>query len=136
MKDRLSVFRVSAAGLVVVVAGILASIVPPREPLTPGRGAARFTVERNTPAAVARHMERFEALPGFEGMSPEGPGSADTERFFARAYPDSDIPLERLEAARSAAARLKAKAFARGKGREGTWVTIGPSTALYPFTQF
>jgi len=81
-------------------------------------------------------MERFEALPGTEGMSPEGPGSADVERFFARAYPDSDIPLERLEAARSAAARLKGKAFPRGKGRPGTWVTLGPSTALYPFTQF
>jgi hypothetical protein len=136
MKDRLSVFRGLTAGLVVIVAGVLASIAPPRERINPDPARARFTVERNTPAAVARHMERFEALPGHEGMNPEGPGSADAERFFARAFPDSDIPLDRLEAARSAAARLKGKAFPRGKGRPGTWVTIGPSTALYPSTQF
>jgi len=136
MTDRLSVFRVLIAGLAVVVAGMLASLAPPRHGMDPRSDSARFTAERNTPAAVARHMKRFEAVPGLEGMSPEGPGSADAERFAARAYPDSDIPLERLEAARSAAARLKGKAFPRGKGRPGTWVTIGPSTALYPFTQF
>ena len=88
------------------------------------------------PAAVARHMKRFESLPGFEGMSGEGPGSAGTERFLARAYPDDDIPLLRIEGARSAAARLKGKDFPSGKGRPDTWISVGPSNALYPFTQF
>jgi hypothetical protein len=81
-------------------------------------------------------MKRFEALPGIEGMPAEGPGSAGAERFLARAYPDADIPLARIEAARAAAARLKGKAFPRGKGRPGTWISVGPSNALYPFTQF
>jgi hypothetical protein len=136
MSERSSRFRILVACLLVIVGGALASIRPARERLKPGPDSARFTVDEHRPAAVARHMKRFEAIPGLEGMNPEGPGSADAERFFARAFPDSDIPLARLEAERSAAARLKGKPFPRGKGRPGTWVTIGPSTALYPFTQF
>ena len=136
MNERPSVFRILTACLVVTVGVALASIGPARNRRNPGADPARFTVERKTPAAVARHIKRFEALPGLEGMGPEGPGSADAERFFARAFPDTDIPLARIEAARSAAARLKGKPFPQGKGRPGTWVTIGPSNALYPFTQF
>src|SRR6186713_3116971 len=136
MNERPSVFRILTACLVVTVGVALASIGPARKRRNPGADAARFTVERNTPAAVARHIKRFEALPGLEGMGPEGPGSADAERFFARAFPDTDIPLARIEAARNAAARLNGKPFPQGKGRPGTWVTIGPSNALYPFTQF
>src|SRR5688572_10486913 len=134
MNERPLVFRVLAAGLVVTVAGALATLLPARD--RPRPDPAPFSVERNRPAAVARHIKHFEAIPGLEGMHPEGPGSAGAERFLARAFPDDDIPLARIEAARSAAARLKGKAFPRGKGRPGTWVTIGPSTALYPFTQF
>ena len=133
-----SVFRGLTACLALTIAAAVASILSAGEGQT--RDPARFGVERNKPAAVARHMDRFkkrfESLPGFEGMSPDGPGSADAERFLARAFPDDDIPLARLEAERSAAARLKGKAFPSGKGRPGTWVAIGPSTALYPFTEF
>ena len=77
-----------------------------------------------------RHMKRLEAVPGLEGMHPEGPGSADAERFLARAYPDTDIPLSSIEAARRAAAALRGRPFPKGKGRPGTWVTIGPSNAF------
>jgi hypothetical protein len=52
------------------------------------------------------------------------------------AYPDTDIPLARLQAARAAAATHKSKGFPTGKGRKGTWVTVGPSQALYPATEF
>ena len=136
MNERPSVFRILTACLVVTVGVALASIGPAPKRRNPAADPARFTVERKTPAAVARHIKRFEALPGLEGMGPEGPGSADAERFFARAFPDTDIPLARIEAARNAAARLNGKPFPQGKGRPGTWVTIGPSNALYPFTQF
>lgn len=134
MNERPLVFRVLATGLIVTVAGALASLLPARE--RQRDDSAPFSVERNKPAAVARHIRHFEAIPGLEGMHPEGPGSAGAERFVARAFPDDDIPLARIEAARSAAARLKGKAFPSGKGQPGTWVTIGPSNALYPFTQF
>jgi hypothetical protein len=88
------------------------------------------------PPALGRHLEKLaQAVPGLGGES-ERPGSAQAEKFLAMAYPDTDIPLARLEAARSAASSHKNKAFPTGKGRPGTWVTVGPSQALYPFTQF
>ncbi len=92
--------------------------------------------ERNLPPALGRHLEGLSrAVPGLGGES-EGPGSAESEKFLAMAYPDTDIPLASLDAARAAAASHKNKGFPTGKGSNGTWVTVGPSQALYPFTQF
>jgi hypothetical protein len=39
-----------------------------------------------------------------------------------------------MSAARNAFAASMGRPFPRGKGRKGTWVTVGPSNALYPFT--
>ena len=91
---------------------------------------------RHKPLALSRHLERIrQAIPGVGGES-GGPGSAGTQKFLALAYPDDDIPLARLASARAAAASIKGRPFPTGKGRPGTWVTVGPSQALYPFTQF
>jgi hypothetical protein len=88
------------------------------------------------PLALGRHMERLsEAIPG-QGGEAEGPGSGEAEKFLALAYPDTDVPLARLTAARSSADSHKKKGFPHGKGRNGTWVSVGPSNALYPFTEF
>lgn len=85
------------------------------------------------PTALGRHLERLRSIPGLGGESVEG---RDAEKFFALAYPDDDIALANLEAARAAAGRLKGKAFPSGKGRPGTWAAVGPSHALYPDTIF
>jgi hypothetical protein len=98
--------------------------------------ADELTAGGKMPAALAKHMERLrETVPGAGGES-EAPGGAETEKFIALAYPDTDIALARLEGARAAAAGLKARGFPRGKGRPGSWVSVGPSNALYPFTEF
>jgi hypothetical protein len=92
--------------------------------------------DRKMPRAVSRHIEKLkQALPGKGGES-ETPGGAGEESFLALAYPDTDIPLARLEAARVAAAGHRKRGFPKGKGRPGSWVTVGPSQALYPFTPF
>jgi hypothetical protein len=135
MNPRQLGIRILIVGLTVTIGLAVASIGRARDRAASG-DPARFTVEKNTPAAVARHIKRLEAVPGLEGMHPEGPGSADAERFLARAYPDTEIPLASIEAARTAAAAVRGRPFPTGKGRPGTWVTIGPSNALYPFTQF
>jgi hypothetical protein len=41
-----------------------------------------------------------------------------------------------MERARDAFAASKGRGFPKGKGKKGTWVSIGPSKALYPFTPF
>ena len=125
-----AVFLLLAAG---VAAALLLTASMRRQPRAIGE---RAITERKMPAAVAAHMKRrLQAIPGLGGESAGGPASADAEAFLARAYPDTDIPLARLQAARAAGSRLAAK-FPRGKGRSGTWVTVGPTQALYPFTQF
>jgi hypothetical protein len=121
----------STFSLVVLVD--LASRITQRTPTRPGAGPM---TNRHKPLALSRHLERVrQAIPGLGGEA-EGPGGADAEKFVALAYPDTDIPLARLNAARRAAASLSGRPFPTGKGRPGTWVTVGPSQALYPFTQF
>jgi hypothetical protein len=88
------------------------------------------------PTALSAHLAKLsEAIPGKGGESEEGPGSAEAEEFAALAYPDTDVSLAKLQAMRAAAGTLKGK-FPTGKGRKGSWVTVGPSNAVYPATQF
>ena len=102
-----------------------------------GSGDVEAKAEPEFPTALGRHIEKLkEALPGNGGESAEGPGSAAEEAFLQRAYPDTDIPLARVEAARAAFGAVKGKGFPTGKGRPGTWVTVGPSNAIYPLFEF
>jgi hypothetical protein len=136
MKRRWSVVQlVLSLCLVLLVAGAVAGLRPDRGSIQRDQAYRQMT-ERKMPVAIAKHMKRLQSLPGLEGEHPEGPGSAEAEEFLSRAYPNDDIPLAYLDAARSAAARLKGKGFPRGRGRTGTWVTVGPSEALYPATIF
>ena len=88
------------------------------------------------PTALSAHLaELSKAIPGTGGESAEGPGSAEEQEFAALAYPDTDVSLAKLQAMRAAGAALKGK-FPKGKGSNGSWVSVGPSNALYPATQF
>ena len=99
-----------------------------------GTTAARSSGEM--PTALGAHLaELSKAIPGTGGESAEGPGSAEEQEFAALAYPDTDVSLAKLQAMRAAGAALKGK-FPKGKGSNGSWVSVGPSNALYPATQF
>src|SRR6266481_1500689 len=90
-----------------------------------------------TPLARAQHIRKLmRTVPGNGGESDNGAAGAAEDAFQQRAFPDTDIPLERLLAARAAAANLNSRKFPTGKGRPGTWVTVGPSEAVYPLTPF
>ena len=111
--------------------------VPGPQTASPDQSGAKAALIRTKPRAVSKHLDKLkQALPGNGGELPGGPSSADAYDFVARAYPDTDIPLARLDGARSAADHVAKKGFPTGKGRPGTWVTVGPSQALYPFTEF
>jgi hypothetical protein len=89
------------------------------------------------PTALARHLDQLrQAVPGHQGMANEGPASAAEAAFVQRAYPADTISLAQAAGARAAFSDANGRPFPKGKGRKGTWVTYGPSEALYPFTPF
>jgi hypothetical protein len=91
--------------------------------------------EADVPPALARHLERLkEAVPGNDGEGPAG--SAAAWKFRAQAYPAKDISLAKIEGARAAHAARLAKGLASTDAASvaATWVSLGPSSALYPLT--
>ena len=85
------------------------------------------------PGALSNHLGALkQAAPGNEGMSNEGPGSAAESEFLERAYPDTTISLAEAEGAREAFQTLTTTSSTS----VGDWNSIGPSRALYPFTEF
>ena len=127
--------RVIVAGatvLTLTAALVAGSVLTTSEP---GGEHEEGKVEPEFPSALGRHMEHLmEAIPGKGGEPEEGPGSAADAAFEARAYPGDQISLTKLDTARKASAKTKSRKFPTGKGRKNTWVTVGPSQALYPFT--
>lgn len=101
-------------------------------------GTEEATGEKNMPTALGRHLDKLredlkQAVPGTRGGE-EGPDSAAEDEFMARAYPADTISVANMDAARAAFSNANGRPFPTGKGRPGSWVTIGPSEALYPFT--
>jgi len=89
------------------------------------------------PNALGRHLDKLrQAVPGNQGMSPEGPGSAAEAAYLARAYPYGTISVAQMDAARAGFTASNGRPFPIGKGQKGTWTSVGPSEALYPDTPF
>nr|WP_240956587.1 glycoside hydrolase [Micromonospora sp. HNM0581] len=84
------------------------------------------------PDALGAHLEQLRrSVPGDGGMSPDGPGGAAQQAFLERAYPADAITVAQLD--RSKAAYTAADKRFKGSGQ---WTNIGPSEALYPFTEY
>lgn len=89
------------------------------------------------PTALGRHLERLhEAVPGNQGMSEEGPGSAADAEFLERAYPGTTISIRQMDTSKAAYAKASRRPVPTGKAQKGVWTNIGPSQALYPDTEF
>jgi hypothetical protein len=130
--------RQSLAGFVVALLAVTLGIVGLNQSGTPSPRAAAGSTGELTPALENRLAKLKQATPGNGGMSPDGPGSAADAEFAERAYPADTIKVEQLEAAKSAVGRAENRPFKAGRGnaRQGTWVNVGPSRALYPDTEF
>lgn len=113
------------------------SPLPPRAAAAaeaPKEKAAAVAPRGGKPGKLREHLTLLkQALPP---NSIEGPGAAGDGGFLQRAYPDNDIPLERIEGARAAAKAVGGRNFPSGKGQPGTFVAVGPSDALYPKSPF
>ena len=121
-----------AAAAIVLLAGLtlVAGIT-----LSGGAPQATGAGGGEVPTALGQHLASLrQSVPGNQGMAMEGPSSAAEDAFAARAYPDTTIAVSDVQAARSAWAsqRIRPK---RGNQRPGTWFPVGPSKALYPFTE-
>ena len=105
--------------------------------LSGGDGAALAREEGEFPTALAGHLDTLrQTVPGNQGMAEEGPASGADAAFQQRAYPAGTISLQAAAAARSAFSASKGRPFPGGKGVKGSWVSVGPSQALYPATPF
>ncbi len=94
--------------------------------------AAAAVGDGELPNATGAHLERLrQAAPGSDGMAPDGPGSAAQQEFLERAYPADTISIAQVD--RSKAAFSSAERRFRGAER---WTSVGPSEALYPFTEY
>src|SRR5438876_12321437 len=115
----------------VIVAGVARDSSPTRASISHSVGAGEL------PSGVAQRLEATpEGGQGAETADSEGPASMADAAFLERAYPDNTISVADMNAARAAFAATSARPFAKGKGSNGTWVTAGPSEALYPATPF
>jgi hypothetical protein len=132
---RFALFRMLIAiALIATVAGVALSFEPVRElaALENENGA----VAEEGPAALARHLEKIrETVPGNGGESGEGPGAAADYEFLERAYPDTTIPLSRIEKARGDYNKRKLKGNP-GQAKKGVWQPVGPSIARYQRTEY
>jgi hypothetical protein len=97
-----------------------------------GEGAGEAAGEAEYPDALGAFLEQQrEATPG--DITEEGPASAATAAFEERAYPADTISVAQMNAAAAAFSAADRK-LPTGKGKKGTWVSVGPSEALYPGT--
>ncbi len=98
--------------------------------------AARESEKENLPPILARNEgreRRQRAIPGGSGLG--SPSTPQEEAFLLRAYPETEISLDQIENARSSFQTAFGR-LPRGKGRPGTWVTVGPSQAEYQSTPY
>ncbi|MGH3131496.1 MAG: exo-alpha-sialidase, partial [Gaiellaceae bacterium] len=94
------------------------------------------SAEAEFPTALGNHLDALkQAVPGNGGMAEEGPAGAAEFEFLQRAYPADSISLAAMEAARASFTATVSRGFPRGN-RHGQWTSIGPSKAIYPFTEF
>lgn len=90
-----------------------------------------------TPRALSAHLEKLrQAVPGNQGMSPEGPGTAADQEFDKRAYPSGTISIAQMDVAKAAFLTASNRTVEDLDAPEGMWESVGPSRALYPFTKF
>jgi hypothetical protein len=122
-----------AASVLVVSTGVIVThFAGNTAPATAG-----IASEGELTPAMEGHLEALKrAAPASNEESLEGPGSAADAAFEARAYPAGTISRRQMDNARASYEKARGRPFPSGKGRKGTWTSVGPNQAVYPFTPF
>ena len=88
--------------------------------------------EGEMPTALGRHLDRLKALPGNQGMSLEGPGSAAEAAYFARAYPADTICRRAGAGSQGRVRRVERQALPARQGTKGNVDQRGPEQRALP----
>ncbi len=83
------------------------------------------------PPLLSERLKKFaQSVPPHGGLGDAG--ELAHQEFMHRAYPDTQIPIERILGEKAAHANIVARNFS--DQRNAQWESYGPSLALYPFT--
>ena len=119
------------AAVVLMVAAVVPVAMLTRQSDAPGADA---DASSEAGSAGDRHRDKLlRAIPGNGGEPAEGPGSAEAAKLAALAYPDTDIPLYRLNAQRQAGEQVRSSVL---RAATSGWRSVGPKDALFPFSRF
>lgn len=96
------------------------------------RGERERDADGDLPLGIKRRLEKLRrSVPGNSGEGPAG--SAAEWKFRKRAYPDTDISVDKIEGARAAHdAQLEMNLADGAASAAATWTSLGPSKALVP----
>ena len=118
-----------AAGIAILAASALVATIT----LT-GASTAAPAGGGAFPSAFSKHVADLRAAPHSANLG--GPASWEEQQDMARAYPAESVAYSWIAGARTDWKAKKGKQFPTGKGKKGTWISVGPSTALYPLSEF
>ena len=118
-----------AAGIAILAASALVATIT-----LSGSSTAAPAGGNGFSSAFNSHLGSLRAAPHSSNLG--GPASWEEAQDLARAYPAESVAYAWIADARAGWKSTKGKPFAKGKGRKGTWVSVGPSSALYPLSQF
>jgi hypothetical protein len=125
------------AGIVAGAMTVSAAIVGLNMSGSAGPTPAAARGDGEMPTALGRHLaKRHRAIPGLDGMSPDGPGSAAEAAFRERAYPAETIKIAQVDKAKAAATKAEDRPLPLSADRKSGWTSVGPSRALYPDSPF
>ncbi|MEV6491655.1 exo-alpha-sialidase, partial [Actinoplanes sp. NPDC051633] len=100
----------------------------------PGARAAA-TGDGEMPSAAGAHLAALHQAQPNGGVL-DSPGALGLGEFDERAYPANTISVAQVDRSRAAYASADRRAAPRGRAWQNRWTNIGPSEALYPFTEF
>ena len=118
-----------AAGIAILAASALVATIT-----LSGSSTAAPAGGNGFSSAFNNHLGSLRAAPHSTNLG--GPSSWEEAQDLARAYPAESVAYSWIAGARAEWKSKKGRPFPTGKGRKGTWVSVGPSTALYPLSEF
>ncbi|WP_328471800.1 glycoside hydrolase [Actinoplanes sp. NBC_00393] len=130
-RRRRQIFIGALIGALVATTGVagvhLAGAVVPAAGVAAGGG--------EMPRALGGHLAAMRQAAPNHGVL-DSPGALGLGEFDERAYPAQTIKVAQVDQSRTAFSAADKRSAPQGRIRQNRWTNVGPSEALYPFTEF